>query len=77
MLMLFWRALSESGLTGAPQLHALDAEKINAVFVKAEPSSDGLIRGKRHIMTDDSDIVATRHARSVVGGVVAGATGPT
>ena len=72
-----WRALSGSGLTGAPQLHALDAEKINAVFVKAEPSSDGFIRGKRHIMTDDSDINATRHARSVVGGVVAGATGFT
>ena len=29
------------------------------------------------IMTDDSDINATRHARSVVGGVVAGATGLT
>ena len=72
-----WRALSASGFTGPPQLNATDIEKIIAVFVKAEPSSDGLIRGKRHIMTDDSDINATRHARSVVGGVVGGAVGFT
>ena len=72
-----WRALSASGFSGPPQLNATDVEKIVAVFVKAEPSSDGLIRGKRHIMTDDSDINATRHARSVVGGVVGGAVGFT
>ena len=31
----------------------------------------------RHIMTDDSDINATRHARAMVGGVVAAAVGRT
>ncbi len=72
-----WRAISKSGFARAPQLNSEDAGKINAIFVKAEPSSDGLIRGKRHIMADDSDVNATRHARAVVGGVVAGAVGFT
>ena len=37
----------------------------------------GLIRGRRHIMADDSDINATRHARALVGGVIAGVVGRT
>jgi len=31
--------------------------------------------GWRHIMLDDTDISATRHARAAVGGVIAGITG--
>ncbi|MBO6784043.1 MAG: cyanuric acid amidohydrolase, partial [Alphaproteobacteria bacterium] len=47
------------------------------VLCKAEPATTGEIRGNRHIMLDDSDINATRHARAVVGGVIAGAVGRT
>jgi cyanuric acid amidohydrolase len=42
------------------------------VLAKAEPSRSGMIRGRRHVMLDDSDIHASRHARALVGGVLAG-----
>ncbi len=54
-----------------------DAARVQAVLAKAEPSRSGLIRGARHIMWDDSDINATRHARALVGGVIAGLLGRT
>ena len=37
----------------------------------------GEIRGRRHTMLDDSDIHSTRHARALVGGVLAGVIGDT
>lgn len=52
-------------------------EAIAAVLVKAEPATSGVIRGNRHIMWDDSDINPTRHARALVGGVLAGRTKDT
>jgi cyanuric acid amidohydrolase len=72
-----WRALAGAGLDMPPQLDAAARERLAAVLCKAEPATTGLIRGNRHIMIDDSDINATRHARAVVGGVVAGAVGRT
>jgi cyanuric acid amidohydrolase len=72
-----WRALAAVGLDTPPQLDASQRDRVAAVLCKAEPSTNGLIRGARHIMTDDSDINATRHARALVGGVVAGAVGRT
>ncbi|CAA9286767.1 MAG: Cyanuric acid amidohydrolase [uncultured Craurococcus sp.] len=72
------RALRLAGLpTEDGQLAAADADRLVAVLAKAEPSSNGRIRGRRHIMWDDSDINATRHARALVGGVIAGAVGRT
>ncbi|TPG55545.1 ring-opening amidohydrolase [Roseomonas nepalensis] len=72
------RALAGAGLdTGGGQLDPQAAERVVALLVKAEPSSSGEIRGRRHIMADDSDINATRHARALVGGVVAAAVGRT
>lgn len=65
------RALANAGL--AP----FALERLVAVLAKAEPSSTGQIRGLRHIMNDDSDINATRHARALVGGVIAAAVGRT
>lgn len=50
---------------------------IAALFCKAEASLTGTIRGHRHVMLDDSDINATRHARALVGGVLAGRIGDT
>jgi len=51
--------------------------RIVNVFAKAEPSPDGMVRGSRHTMLDDTDISATRHARAAVGGLIAGLVGAT
>jgi cyanuric acid amidohydrolase len=51
------------------------AANIVAVLAKADPSPNGMIRGFRHTMLDDTDISATRHARAAVGGMVAALTG--
>lgn len=48
-----------------------------AVLAKAEAAPGGEIRGRRHTMLDDSDIHSTRHARALVGGVLAGTIGDT
>jgi cyanuric acid amidohydrolase len=67
---------------------AIDAEAVRrvlakaggetvAVLAKAEASPSGEIRGRRHTMLDDSDIHSTRHARALVGGVLAGVIGDT
>lgn len=72
------RALRAAGLNAdGGQLPAADQARLVAVLAKAEPSSDGRIRGARHIMNEDSDINATRHARALVGGVIAAAAGRT
>jgi cyanuric acid amidohydrolase len=52
-------------------------ERIAAVLAKCEPALSGTIRGRRHVMLDDSDIHASRHARALVGGVLAGVFGDT
>jgi cyanuric acid amidohydrolase len=70
-------ALRSAGIDAPDQLSQGDAARIRAVLVKAESSRSGNIRGCRHIMADDSDISATRHARALVGGVVAAAVGRT
>ena len=72
-----WRALAGAGLSSPPQLDDATRPRLDAVLCKAEPSTTGEIRGNRHIMIDDSDINATRHARAVVGGMVAAAVGRT
>ena len=70
-------ALQAVGLHPARQLAPDDAARVVAVLVKAEPSRSGTIRGRRHIMLDDSDFPGTRHARALVGGVLAGVFGET
>jgi cyanuric acid amidohydrolase len=57
-------------------LEALGGETV-AVLAKAEAAPTGEIRGRRHTMLDDSDIHSTRHARALVGGVLAGVIGDT
>jgi cyanuric acid amidohydrolase len=71
------RVLHELGFAATGQLAADAAGRIDAVLAKAEASKSGVIRGARHIMGDDSDIQSTRHARALVGGVIAAATGFT
>ncbi len=70
-------ALCDAGFAAQGQLSAEDEARVVAVLAKAEPSTTGRIRGARHIMNDDSDINATRHARALVGGVIAAAVGRT
>jgi cyanuric acid amidohydrolase len=70
-------ALADVGLATAGQLDEAARTRVVAVLAKADPGSAGRIRGQRHIMLDDSDISATRHARALVGGVLAGLIGRT
>jgi cyanuric acid amidohydrolase len=70
-------ALAALGLPGHLPLAAATRARIAAVLAKAEAASGGAIRGRRHVMLDDSDIPATRHARALVGGVLAGGLGDT
>jgi cyanuric acid amidohydrolase len=45
------------------------------IFAKAEASPNGIVRGFRHTMLEDTDISATRHARAAVGGLIGGLSG--
>jgi cyanuric acid amidohydrolase len=59
-------------------LNALDTQsqsRLVNIFAKAEAAPDGVIRGLRHTMLEDSDINATRHARAAVGGLIGGVAG--
>jgi len=53
---------------------AAGRELVN-IFAKAEASPNGMVRGRRHTMLDDTDISSTRHARAAVGGLIAGLAG--
>jgi len=66
------RAVNEAIDTAAPE----DADSsVTNLFAKAQASRSGSIRGRRHVIHNDSDIEATRHARSVVNAVIGAVTG--
>ncbi len=56
-------------------LHDHPEAAVVQVLAKAEADPSGFIREHRHTMLDDSDINHTRHARAVVGGVLASVCG--
>ncbi|MBR0818634.1 ring-opening amidohydrolase [Bradyrhizobium liaoningense] len=66
-------ALNGVGLGAAPQ--TTEGREFVNVFVKAEASPNGSVRGFRHTMLEDTDISSTRHARAAVGGLIAGLAG--
>jgi cyanuric acid amidohydrolase len=68
-------AVAAAGLGRAAIPGGFDAARIVTVLAKADPSPDGVVRGCRHTMLDDTDISATRHVRAAVGGLIAGVTG--
>ena len=68
-------ALGRLGLPTTGQLAGSARQRLVAVLAKAEASHDGMLRGKRHTMLDDSDIASTRHARAFVAGALAGLVG--
>ncbi len=69
------RALRRLGLAAQGQLTEAERPALVALLAKAEPSTTGLLRGRRHTMLDDSDISATRHARAFVAGALSGLVG--
>ena len=71
------RALTMADMALGDAAGTTQIDRLAALFCKAEASPTGTIRGHRHIMLDDSDIKATRHARALVGGVLAGRIGDT
>jgi cyanuric acid amidohydrolase len=68
-------ALASVGLASGDTAEVGAADRLVNVFAKAEAAPDGMVRGFRHTMLDDTDISSTRHARAAVGGLIAGLAG--
>lgn len=68
------RALDKADIGYLRTAHDENRELVQ-VLAKAEADPLGIVRGRRNIMHDDSDINHTRHARAVVGGVIASIVG--
>lgn len=73
----FARALAAAGLEPSVPLSPESQARLVAVLAKADAARSGIIRGARHTMLDDSDVPASRHARALVGGVLAALAGTT
>jgi ring-opening amidohydrolase-like protein len=71
-----WNAIRNAGLNlpERPRTSDLDGKLVN-VFLKCEASQDGMVRGRRNAMLDDSDVHWHRQIKSCVGGVTAAVTG--
>lgn len=70
-------ALRSLDMPATPQVSEKDRNRLLAVFVKGGPSTDDVIRGRRHVMWHDSDVHALRQFRAAIGGMLAGLTGDT
>ncbi|EXG79456.1 ring-opening amidohydrolase [Cryptosporangium arvum] len=71
-----WDAIKSAGLSlpDRPKASDLDGRLVN-VFLKCEVSQDGVVRGRRNAMLDDSDVHWHRQIKATVGGVTAAVTG--
>jgi barbiturase len=71
-----WAAIRNAGLElpERPRTSDLDGRLVN-VFLKCEASQDGMVRGRRNAMLDDSDVHWHRQIKACVGGVTAAVTG--
>jgi cyanuric acid amidohydrolase len=71
-----WDAIKNAGLDlpGRPHWTDLRGRLVN-VFLKCEASKDGMVRGRRNAMLDDSDVSWHRQIKATVGGVTAAVTG--
>jgi cyanuric acid amidohydrolase len=71
-----WAAIRNAGLDLPERPHPsdLDGRLVN-VFLKCEVSQDGVVRGRRNAMLDDSDVHWHRQIKAAVGGVAAAVTG--
>jgi cyanuric acid amidohydrolase len=71
-----WAAIRDAGLDlpARPHSNDLGGRLVNA-FLKCEVSQDGVVRGRRNAMLDDSDVHWHRQIKACVGGVAAAVTG--
>ncbi|HET6212613.1 MAG TPA: ring-opening amidohydrolase, partial [Micromonosporaceae bacterium] len=71
-----WAAIRDAGLDLPERPHHTDLHgRLVNVFLKCEVSSDGVVRGRRNAMLDDSDVHWHRQIKACVGGVAAAVTG--
>jgi len=71
-----WDAIKDAGLDLPERPHHTDLDgRLVNVFLKCEASQDGIVRGRRNAMLDDSDVHWHRQIKSCVGGVTAAVTG--
>jgi ring-opening amidohydrolase-like protein len=71
-----WEAIRNAGLDLPERPHHTDLQgRLVNVFLKCETSQDGMVRGRRNAMLDDSDVHWHRQIKSAVGGVTAAVTG--
>ena len=69
-------AIRDAGLELPERARASDlGGKLVNCFMKCEADRRGLLRGRRQIMLDDSDVHHHRHSKAAVGGVAAAAIG--
>jgi cyanuric acid amidohydrolase len=69
-------AIRDAGLDLPERARAEDLNgKLVNCFMKCEADRRGLLRGRRQIMLDDSDVHHHRHSKAAVGGVAATAIG--
>jgi cyanuric acid amidohydrolase len=71
-----WDAIRGAGLDLPERPHHTDLKgRLVNVFLKCEASKDGMVRGRRNAMMDDSDVSWHRQIKATVGGVTAAVTG--
>jgi barbiturase len=71
-----WAAIRDAGLDLPERPHPTDLDgRLVNVFLKCEVSQDGVVRGRRNAMLDDSDVHWHRQIKAAVGGVTAAVTG--
>jgi ring-opening amidohydrolase-like protein len=71
-----WAAIRDAGLDLPDRPHHTDLDgRLVNVFLKCEASTDGMVRGRRNAMLDDSDVHWHRQIKACVGGVTAAVTG--
>ncbi|HUF81227.1 MAG TPA: ring-opening amidohydrolase, partial [Burkholderiales bacterium] len=71
-----YEAIGNAGLELPPRPRAEDLQgRVVNCFIKCEADRRGLLRGRRQIMLDDSDVHHHRHSKAAVGAVAATAIG--
>jgi barbiturase len=71
-----WTSIRDAGLDLPDRPHPTDLDgRLVNVFLQCEASRDGMVRGRRNAMLDDSDVHWHRQIKSCVGGVAASVTG--
>lgn len=71
-----YESIRDAGLPLPERARASDLNgKLVNCFMKCEADRRGILRGRRQIMLDDSDVHHHRHSKGAVGGVAAAAIG--